>query len=103
MAQEVPSIFSHTVLKLPFDHRSEKPWSKIIHTQEEWELFYNKLLDDNLSESNTVDIIIPQIDFDTFQIITGGLGFRSGGGDRVSVGEINELSNVIYIYRYSCC
>ena len=97
VAQEVPSIFSYTVLKLPFDHRNEEPWSKIIHSQEEWELFYSELLDDNLAESNAVNFITPQIDFETFQLITGGIGFRPSGAYSVSVGKVIELSDVIHI------
>ena len=97
VAQEVPSIFSHTVLKLPFDYQSEEPWSKIIHTQAEWELLYNELLDDNLAEGNTVDFIIPQIDFETFQVVTGGIGFRPSSAYSVSVGKVIELSDVIHI------
>ncbi len=96
VAQEAPEIFSHTVLKLPFDLKSDEPWSKIIRTQEEWEMFYIELL-----EENTVDTVIPsvlpQIDFETFQVVTGGIGFRPSSGYSVSVRQTIELSDTIYI------
>ncbi len=97
VAQEVPSIFSHTVLKLPFDLQSEEPWSRIIRTQEEWTLFYNELVGDTLATDDAAVFAIPEIDFETYQIVTGGIGFRSSGGYRVSVEKVHELSDVIYI------
>ncbi len=95
VAQEAPNIFSHIVLKLPFSFKSEEPWSKIIRTQKEWEISLELL---EKSEAFTViPALLPQIDFETFQLVAGGIGFRPSGGYSVSVSEVIELNDVIHI------
>ncbi len=96
MAQEAPSLFSHTILELPFDRNSEEPWSEIIRTQEEWSAFYNELLEENAGDT-VISFALPEIDFETFQLIAGGIGFRPSGAYSISVGRVIEMSEVIYI------
>lgn len=95
VAQEVPSTFSHIVLKQPFSFASEEPWSRIIRTQEEWEISLELLAE---SENHIViPALLPQVDFETFQLIAGGIGFRPSGGYSVSVSDVIELDDVIHI------
>lgn len=95
LAQEVPGIFSHTVLKLPFSFKSEEPWSQIIRTQKEWEMSLELLEESEVF--SVIPALLPQIDFETFQLVAGGIGFRPSGGYRVSVSEVIELDDVIHI------
>src|SRR5680860_55405 len=82
LAQEVPSTFSHIVLKLPFSFKSDEPWSEIISTQREWEVSL-ELLEES-EDFTLIPALLPQIDFETFQLVAGGIGFRPSGGHSVS-------------------
>jgi len=96
-AQEVPDfIYSHTVLKLPYEFKVDEPWSRVITTQEEWEKFYLQLIDENAGDT-TITFVTPKIDFNTYQVITGSIGFRSSGGYSVSVEKIHELNDAVAI------
>lgn len=94
-AQEVPDfIYSHTVLKLPYEPKVDEPWSRVITTQEEWEKFYLQLIDENARDT-TITFVTPKIDFNTYQVVTGSIGVRSSGGYSVSVEKVYELSDAI--------
>lgn len=95
VAQEVPSTFSHIVLKQPFSFPSEEPWSRIIRTQEEWETSLKLLIESGYYTG--IPALLPQVDFEIFQLIAGGIGFRPSDGYSVSVKEVIELGDVIHI------
>jgi hypothetical protein len=89
-------IYSHIVLKLPYELRNDAPWIKIIQTQEEWESFYNQLIIDSLVFPAEAEPA-PVIDFHNFQMIAGGLGVRSSIGDRLLIEGVHEMDDVVII------
>ncbi len=96
-AIQASEFVSHTVLNLPDDPRIEEPWSQVINTQEDWELFFNSTLAHILflaSESP----IPPELDFENHRVLTGGLGVRSSGGYFLSIEKVTELDDVIDIH-----
>ncbi|MCB0173117.1 MAG: protease complex subunit PrcB family protein [Nitrosomonas sp.] len=96
IAHELPKNYSHVVLDLPFDHISEEPWSKIIDNQEEWADFYLNLIEENAPDS-VASYILPEIDFETFRVVTGGIGVRTSGGHSVSISKVVETTDAVYI------
>jgi hypothetical protein len=70
---------------------SENPWIKFITTQKEWNLFY----DESVIDSPT--LINPQIDFENYQVIAGGLGMRTSGGYMILVKDVLEFEHEIYV------
>lgn len=96
MAQELPKTYSHVVLNLPFDKISEEPWSKVIDTQEEWSDFYLNLIEENAPDS-VVSYILPEIDFEAFRVVAGGIGVRTSGGHSVSISKVVETTDTVYI------
>lgn len=89
-------IYSHVVLKLPYELRNDTPWIKVIRTQEEWEYFYNQLIIDSLVFPDEAEPA-PVIDFHNFQMIAGGLGVRSSIGDRLLIEDVHEMDDVVII------
>ncbi|MDR4515350.1 protease complex subunit PrcB family protein [Nitrosomonas sp.] len=96
MAQELPKTYSHVVLNLPFDKISEEPWSKVIDNQEGWSDFYLNLIEENAPDS-VASYILPEIDFETFRVVTGGTGIRTNGGHSVSINTAIETNDAVYI------
>lgn len=88
-------VFSHAVLRLPHDLKSEEPWTRVINTQEEWQLFYDELFAEN--EMPPVSLPAPLLDFENYLLLAGGLGIRSSGGFTVSVESVHEFENEIFI------
>lgn len=88
-------VFSHAVLRLPHDLKSEEPWTRIINTQEEWQSFYDELLVEN--EIDPTLSSAPVLDFENYLLLAGGLGIRSSGGFTVSVESVHEFENEIFI------
>ncbi len=86
-------FFSHTVLTLPDDPMTEEPWKKTINTQEDWESFFY---------ARTAHIFSPQpfipmeIDFEKYQVLTGGIGEKPFGSS-LSVEQVIELDNEIHV------
>ena len=90
-------FFSHTVLSLPDDPRIEEPWSKTITTQQEWEsYFYSTTAHMTFPQGEAP--IAPQLDFVNYQILAGGLGMKSSGGNILSVENVQELDDIIDIH-----
>lgn len=94
---QASELFSHSVLILPdgINFRSDVPWTRIIKTQNEWDLFYDEAV--ALSLLDTTSRPDPQIDFENFQVVAGGFGSRSSGGYIVSVESVLEFEHVIYV------
>ena len=86
-------IYSHIVLKLPSKLERGEPWVNIIKTRAEWQAFYEELTADLQS-----DDALPEIDFEVFQLIVGGVGVRGQGGNSLQVTGIYEFDNDISIY-----
>ena len=61
-------IFSHTVLRLPYELQNDDPWIRFITTQEQWESFYTELLSQNLGGDDLDSpIAVPEIDFTRYE------------------------------------
>jgi hypothetical protein len=86
-------IYSHIVLDLPGRLERTEPWVKIIKTREEWKQLYDELTA-VLSEADP----LPEIDFGSFQLIVGGIGVKSTGGNSLLVQGIYESDHDIAIY-----
>ncbi len=86
-------IYSHIVLDLPGRLERTEPWVKIIKTREEWAQLYDELTA-VLSEADP----LPEIDFGSFQLIVGGIGVKSTGGNSLLVQGIYESDHDIAIY-----
>ncbi len=67
------SIFTHAVLKVPFEVREKSPWSQTIESQDAWELFYRTNAVVYLGENSKL-LSAPSIDFGQYSIVAGGLG-----------------------------
>ena len=86
-------LFSHTVLTLPDDPMNEEPWKKVINTQEDWESFFY---------ARTAHIFSPEpfiameIDFEKYQVLTGGFGEKPFGHS-LSIEQVIELDNEIHV------
>lgn len=86
-------IYSHIVLDLPGRLERTEPWVKIIKTHEEWVQLYDELTL-VVSEPDP----LPGIDFESFQLIVGGIGVKSSGGNSLVVNGIFESDHDITIY-----
>lgn len=90
--------YSHTVFQLLDDPSIDTPWNRIIDSQDEWEAFFNEPL---AYMTFSVDADIPTaavIDFNQYQIVTGGLGIQETGGYRLLVEEVEDMDNEIVIH-----
>jgi hypothetical protein len=85
-------VFAYTALKLPFSLHSENSWYKIINSQEEWETFYNQLITQNMPSTTEP---APQIDFEHYQMVTGGIGIRGSGGYSVFITNVYEFDTEV--------
>lgn len=95
-------LLSHMVLNLPFEYQTDNPWVRIIGSQEEWEEFYRELIQplEHVAQFNgfSLDADAPSdIDFDTYTLIAGGLGFRPSNGTSLSVESVIETYSTVYI------
>lgn len=86
-------IYSHIVLDLPGRLERTEPWVKIIKTRAEWVQLYDELTA-ALSEADP----LPEIDFGSFQLVVGGIGVKSTGGNSLLVQGIYESDHDIAIY-----
>lgn len=69
------SEFSHSILELPFVIETDAPWYQVIDSQQSWQNFYSEK-GGSVTESSAEGLVAPQIDFDTFSIVVGGLGYE---------------------------
>ncbi len=89
--------FSHTVLHLPDNPRYEKPWLKIIRNQQDWEAhFYATTA--AITFPASMAPVAPVLDFENYQVISGGLGVRSSGGYALAVESVVDLVGDLYIH-----
>ncbi len=86
-------LFSHTVITLPDDPVTEEPWKKTINTQEDWESFFYARTAHIFSLQ---PFIAMEIDFNTYHVLTGGLGEKPFGSS-LSVEQVIEMDNEIHV------
>ena len=88
-------LFSHTVLTLPDDPRTEEPWKMIINSQEDWESFFYARTAYAIYLQGQAPIAM-EIDFEKYQVLSGGLGEKPHGHS-LSVEQVIELDNEIHV------
>ncbi len=94
-------IFSHTVLRLPYELQSDEPWIRFITTQEQWESFYTELLSQNLGGDDLdSSIAVPEIDFTNYQVVAGGIGVRPSSGFELSIYRVDEFTDYLLIHVF---
>ncbi len=74
----VAHAFSHAVLTLPDNPRMTGAWTKTITNQEDWEAFFYAQTAHIFYGDGGAPVAI-EIDFERYQVFTGGLGVKSGG------------------------
>ena len=67
-------VFTHSVIKLPFEVHETSPWSQMIETQAEWDRFYRDGLTAYIGAEAAEQTIPPQFDFERYAVVAGGLG-----------------------------
>jgi len=88
--------FSHTTLLLAHEPQNAEPWSKVITTQEGWEsFFYSTLAAATYPVGESPEA--PVLDFENYQVITGGLGAKPSSGYSLAVEKVIETDNEMYI------
>lgn len=97
MPSQATDVFSYAVLTLPDDPRIDEPWFKIIRNQADWEShFYATTAAITFPESMAP--VAPVLDFDSYQVISGGLGMRSSGGYYLAIESVYELESTMSIH-----
>ncbi|MES3008438.1 MAG: protease complex subunit PrcB family protein [Pseudomonadota bacterium] len=89
-------IYSHVVLNLPFDLRTNGQWVKVIDNPKDWADFYESLRP-ALADYVPGYFSAPEIDFNNFVIVAGGLGYRNSGGDRLSIESVIDAGDRVYV------
>jgi hypothetical protein len=88
--------FSHSIINLPYEYEVEEPWVMILDSDDDLEAFYKKTIKKYLDFGYEVKPM-PEIDFNQYTLVVGGLGFQSTGANHLAIGRIIELSDTIYI------
>lgn len=97
---QAEDIFSHTVLTLPDDPEKNEAWGLTISTEEQWAEFYGaRLAAITYLEGN--EPVRPNVNFDEFQILTGGLGQKPTFGHYLTVERVTERDDVIEIHIFN--
>ena len=89
-------FFSHAIVNLPLEVKKEEPWSNVITTTRDWDLFYSDLLWDGASEPAEL-LTAPAIDFDSYQLLVGGLGLQMSGGFSLSIRKVIEYNDSLLV------
>ena len=97
---QASDIFSHAVLTLPDDPRINDPWFKIIRNQADWEAhFYATTA--AITYPDSMAPTAPVLDFQNYQVISGGLGIRSSGGYSLAIQSVHKIEEAMYIHVLS--
>lgn len=88
--------FSHSIIDLPYEYEVEEPWMMILDSDDALEAFYIKTVEKYLDLGYEVKPM-PEVDFNRYTLVVGGLGFQSSGSIDLAIGRIIELSDTIYI------
>ena len=88
-------LFSHAIVNLPYEHRKNDNWVRVVNSQEEYDDFYVELVDPYLWSNDELKPL-PVIDFYKYTLIVGGIGFK-GGGASLSIHKIIPVQDAIYV------
>ncbi len=89
------SVFSYAQINVPFEVRVDGTWIQVIEDQEDWEAFYAENAQ-NYYEPDSEFSIPPEIDFEAYTIIAGGLG--AGSANRsLSISSVNADSSATHV------
>lgn len=90
-------VFSHTILTLPDHPKIENPWSRIISDQKDWESFFYAQTA-HITYLQGEAPVAEKIDFEKYQVLTGGLGVKPNGGYSLTIESVVEQSNAIQVH-----
>lgn len=77
-------LFTHAGINLPYERQVEDPWFLDIGSQEAWAAFWLEMIPTELDPvSELWDV--PEIDFDNYRVLAGGLGRVNSGGHNINV------------------
>lgn len=97
---ESADVFSHSVLTLPDDPKIEESWVKIIRNQSKWEShFYATTA--AITYPENLAPVAPVLDFENFQVISGGLGRQFISGHYLAIESVHELESEVIIHVLS--
>jgi hypothetical protein len=89
------SVFSYAQINVPFEVRVDGSWVQIIENREDWEAFYVENAQ-NYHEADSDLNTPPDIDFEAYTIIAGGLG--AGSANRsLSISSVNANSSATHV------
>jgi hypothetical protein len=90
------TAFSHGTLTILSNPRNEQPWSQVITNQHDWKaLFFTGIETMTFAQGSAP--VAPTIDFDQYQILSGGLGVKSTGGYSLVVRKVRETQTQVMI------
>lgn len=96
---QATDAFSHTVLTLPSNPGIDKPWLKIIDNQADWEThFYASAA--AITYPVGMAPVAPVLDFENYQVISGGLGIRFSGGYYLAIESVKQFEEAMYIHVF---
>ena len=90
-------FFSYSVLRLPAAPEINKPWVKFISNQSEWEAYFYATTA-AITYPQSMAPVAPVLDFERYQLISGGLGVRPTGGYYLAIESVFELENAMFIH-----
>ena len=99
------SIFSYAEINIPFEVKVDGSWVQVIESQEEWQSFYSAYAI-RIGESDSETETAPDIDFNHYTIIAGGLGAGSAARslmiERVGDSDTTTYVSALVLQRVGC-
>lgn len=90
------TYFSHGTLTILSSPKNEQPWSQVITNQDDWRaLFFTGIEAMTFAQGSAPNA--PTIDFDQYQVLSGGLGVRTTGGHSLVVKKVRETQTQVII------
>lgn len=99
------SLFTHAIIRLPFEVRVEEAWSQIITSQAQWQQFYT----DNRPPifASPSPLVAPEVDFSEYIVVVGGLGVKYSHTnivvEKVSAGSTDINLSIALVSPGSTC
>lgn len=91
--------FSHSIIKFPYEYRGEEPWIRVLNSQEDLEAFYYSTVE--IYEDSGFELEpMPEIDFEKYTLVVGGLGEQNHGGVELAIGRVDQTSSHVYISAF---
>jgi hypothetical protein len=92
--------FSHSIIKMPYEYQVDYPWLMVLNNPEDFEAFYLSTASLYINSGFSNIKPMPEIDFEKYTLVVGGLGFQVTGGVKLAIGDIRESDSQITIQAY---